>query len=30
MYEDALDKMRQGIITQQEITRVLGAPPAEV
>lgn len=29
MYEDALDKMRQGIITQQEIARVLGAPPVE-
>jgi len=30
MYEDARDKMRQGIITQQEIARVLGAPPVEV
>lgn len=29
MYEDARDKMRQGIITQREIARVLGAPPVE-
>ena len=29
MYEDACAKMRQGIITPQEIARVLGAPPVE-
>ena len=29
MYEDACDKMHQGIITQQEIARVLGTPPVE-
>ena len=27
IYEDALEKMQQGIITQQEIARVLGSPP---
>lgn len=29
MYEDACAKMRQGIITPQEIARVPGAPPVE-